>query len=189
MLRSEPCLAKFSFYQLNIQSLTITMAEEDTAPDAMQFDLKEYDVTCCLEYLHCGSTKLILGKEEAEMKRNVCFGLCNSTKRGPYGELGTVDIAHVCCFIGFAANSLMLQQGQCQSTGCGCEQQKVNEIVTELKRRQAFRGDRAKVRLAETTLSSINDLNAKVDLILDHLNLTPPETAKALPVTPHSMAR
>ncbi len=24
------------------------MAEEDTAPDAMQFDLKEYDVTCCL---------------------------------------------------------------------------------------------------------------------------------------------
>lgn len=56
----------------------------------------------------------------------------------------------------------MLQQGQCQSTGCGCEQQKVNEIVTELKHRQAFRGDRAKVRLAETTLSSIKDLNTKV---------------------------
>lgn len=50
--------------------------------------------------------------------------------------------------------------GQC--TGCGCEKEKVDGIVAELKKRQAFRGDRAKVRMAESTLSSIQELNSKV---------------------------
>jgi hypothetical protein len=36
-----------------------------------------------------------------------------------------------------------------------------------------MRGDRAKVRLAETTVASLNELHAKVDGILDHLKIEP----------------
>ena len=60
------------------------------------------------------------------------------------------------------ATSLMPIDGETQMIGCGCEQDKVANIVAELKKRQAYRGDRAKIRLAETTLSSIKELNAKV---------------------------
>lgn len=36
-----------------------------------------------------------------------------------------------------------------------------------------MRGDRAKVRLAETTVASLKELHAKVDAILEHLNIDP----------------
>ena len=92
-----------------------------------------------------------------------------------YGELGTVDTVDVCCFKGFSAGSLMPTEGQSQCTGCGCEGDKVNDIVTELKKRQAFRGDRAKTRMAEATIKSLNELNTKVDMIMEHLSLKIPE--------------
>eukprot|EP00804_Cyclotella_cryptica_P009075 CCRYP_003158-RA/>CCRYP_003158-RA protein AED:0.17 eAED:0.17 QI:252/0.5/0.8/1/0.75/0.8/5/229/173 len=173
------------------------MSEEVNAPDAMQFDHQERDVTCCIVspifvcYTLC-RTNMRLGITFIFLFP-IYFFTCRISllwEYQAYGELGTVDINHVCCFVGFAANSLMTKQDSCQATGCGCEEEKVNDIVTELKKRQAFRGDRAKVRLAETTLSSIQDLNAKVDLILNHLNITPPETAKAVTaVTSDTMTR
>lgn len=68
-----------------------------------------------------------------------------------YGELGTVDSNTICCFYGFGAASLMPQEGQnMQCTGCGCEKENVDGIVAELKKRQQMRGDRAKMRMAET---------------------------------------
>ena len=76
--------------------------------------------------------------------------------------MGTVDSVNTCCFVGFAASSLMPADQASQCTGCGCEGDKVQDIVTELKRRQAFRGDRAKVRMAEATLESLSQLNTKV---------------------------
>ena len=60
-----------------------------------------------------------------------------------------------------------------QCIGCGCDQAKVDEIVAELKKRQQMRGDRAKVRLAETTVASLNELHAKVDAIMEHLKIEP----------------
>lgn len=164
------------------------MAERKGAPDVMKFDHQEYDVTCCLERICCGNTKLTMGEEEVELKNNVCFGMCKGVKRGPYGEMGTVDSQNFCCFIGFAASSLMAD-GQAQCTGCGCEEEKVSGIVDELKKRQQFRGDRAKVRMAEATLSSLQDLTSKVDLILDHLNLTSPETGTKVAATAEAMTR
>lgn len=62
-----------------------------------------------------------------------------------------------------------------QCTGAGCEGDKVGEIVTELKKRQAFRGDRAKVRMGEATLASLEELNTKINLIMEHLSLDVPE--------------
>ena len=72
-----------------------------------------------------------------------------------------------------------MQENQpAQCTGCGCQVDFVNEIVDKLKRRQEMRGDRAKVRLAETTLQSLEDLHRKMDIILQNMNL--PEQAKMM---------
>lgn len=99
-----------------------------------------------------------------------------------YGEMGTVDASNCLCFVGFAVSSLM-EDGDSKCTGCGCETDKVNGIVKELKRRQAFRGDRAKVRMGEATLESLEQLNTKVrsivlrhspSLFLDYIRQTPP---------------
>mmetsp|Transcript_11079 Transcript_11079/g.27257 ORF Transcript_11079/g.27257 Transcript_11079/m.27257 type:complete len:158 (-) Transcript_11079:178-651(-) len=149
------------------------MAETTGSPDAMRFEHKELDVSCCIEQLFCGGTKLIMGEEEVELKKKSCAGICNSTKRGPYGEMGTVDGGNCLCFKGFSASSLM-PDGDMQCIGCGCEGEKVDEIVAELKNRQKFRGDRAKVRMAEATLSSLEELTSKVDLIMNHLNIEAP---------------
>ena len=156
------------------------MAEDFSQPDAARFKHEEYDVTCCCEVICCGGTRLVLGEEEAEMSKNACCGICKSTKRGPYGELGTVDSVQTCCFYGFRAASLMTEAGEGESvqcTGCGCEQARVLEIVANLKKRQEMRGDRAKVRLAETTLESIQQLHTKVDMIWElmtgNLNSSP----------------
>lgn len=155
------------------------MAEDPSAPDAIRFKREDHDVTCCCEYLCCGNTKLILGEEEAELIKNTCCGLCTAKKRGPYGELGTVDSNTICCFYGFGAASLMPgPEGEnYQCTGCGCEQSKVDALVAELKKRQEMRGDRAKVRLAETTLSSLQELHQKVDTMMEFMNVPFPASA------------
>ncbi|KAL7533888.1 hypothetical protein ACHAWF_004656, partial [Thalassiosira exigua] len=140
----------------NIMSESLTGAK-----DVQRFEQREEDVTCCIETLCCGSARLIMGEEEVELKKSCLGGICNSTKRGPYGEMGTVDTVNTCCFSGFKTDSLMAPD-QAKHIGCGCEGEKVNDIVTELKRRQAFRGDRAKVRMAEATLKSLDGLNKKV---------------------------
>jgi len=155
------------------------MAEDPAQPDAIRFEHEEHDVTCCCERLFGGSTVLILGAEEAELVRTLCCGACRTEKRGPYGELGTVDSSLICCcFYGFGAASLMTRSDgggeQMQCTGCGCEKERVDKLVEELKKRQQMRGDRAKVRLAESTVKSLERLHEKVDLILDHLQIEPP---------------
>ena len=156
------------------------MAEKPGKPDAARFEHEEFDVSCCCEILFCGGSRLVLGEEEAEMHTTACCGICKSSKRGPYGELGTVDSVQTCCFSGFRAASLMTSGGDgeaVQCTGCGCEKDKVDQIVANLKNRQEMRGDRAKVRLAETTLESLQGLHTKVDtlteLVAKHLEIEP----------------
>jgi hypothetical protein len=153
------------------------MAEEPSKPDVQRFPHEEHDVTCCCEVIFCGGSTLILGEEDAELSKTSCCGICKGKKRGPYGELGTVDSTQFCCFYGFAAASLMANEQDIQCTGCGCEQEKVNAIVAELKKRQAMRGDRAKTRMAESTLESISLLHKKMDAIMEKLGF-PPVTAK-----------
>jgi hypothetical protein len=153
------------------------MAEEPSKPDVQRFAHEEHDVTCCCEVIFCGGTKLILGEEDAELFKTSCGGMCKGKKRGPYGELGTVDSGNCLCFYGFAAASLMQTEQDMQCTGCGCEKEKVDAIVAELKKRQALRGDRAKTRMAESTVASLSSLHKKVDAIMASLDL-PPVTAE-----------
>lgn len=145
------------------------MAEETDRPDVATFDTKEYDVTCCLDTLFCGSKKLTLGPDEAELAGNCCFQVCTSQKRGPYGELGTVDKSTCACFVGFIATSLTGDEMIC--TGLGCDDAAVTEIVSDLKERQGMRGDRAKTRMGESTLKSLDSLHKKVDMIMDSMKI------------------
>mmetsp|Transcript_3151 Transcript_3151/g.3559 ORF Transcript_3151/g.3559 Transcript_3151/m.3559 type:complete len:158 (+) Transcript_3151:63-536(+) len=147
------------------------MAEEQSTPDVQRFDHKEYDVTCCFETLFCGTAHLILGEEDAELNKSCLGGICKSKKRGPYGELGTIDSSNCCCFVGFAANSLMEDPNAYKHIGCGCDGDEIDEIVTELKKRQALRGDRAKTRMAESTVASLKLLHQKVDAVMNKLDM------------------
>lgn len=57
--------------------------------------------------------------------------------RRPYGELGSVEMANVCCCVGFKSN---LSDGSTEGSstivpGNCCETTLVEEIVRELKRR------------------------------------------------------
>lgn len=157
------------------------MAEDPSQPDVARFDREDHNVTCCLEALCCGKSILVLGEDEAELTKTCWGGICTTKKRGPYGELGTVDSEVCCCFYGFAAASLMPSNGDSSGTqciGCGCDHVSVDRIVAELKKRQQMRGDRAKVRMAETTVKSLKSLHQKVDMIMDHLNLEPPAASE-----------
>ena len=56
----------------------------------------------------------------------------------PYGELGSVERANVCCFVGFTSNLSSVSEGGGQSPmipGNCCETALVDEIVRELKMR------------------------------------------------------
>ena len=68
----------------------------------------------------------------------------------------------------------MPAEGAAQCTGCGCEQEKVDGIVAELKKRQGLRGDRAKTRMAESTVQSLKLLHQKMDLIMEKLDIEKP---------------
>ena len=149
------------------------MAEDKNQPDVQRFEEEIYDVTCCLQRIFCGEVKLTLGPDEAEMNRHCLCGTCTSNKRGPYGELGTVDSSQWLCFYGFRAASLMEDPDDMKCIGFGCERASVDKIVAELKLRQGGRGDRAKVRMAETTLAQLDLLHKKVDALMEKMEVQP----------------
>ena len=121
------------------------------------FGYKEYDVTnlcdkfCPLAFiLTLGShqKRLLLEPEEAVLVTKDC---CNTaTERRPYGELESVDkltSCGICATFNFGGTPI--------SPGCGCSEQLVDEIVTELKARMKARGDTGQIRRAEQQLREI----------------------------------
>ena len=151
------------------------MAETKGTPDVARFEERTEDVTCCCEMIFCGGSKMVMGSDEVEYTANCCGPLCVTKKRGPYGELGTVDVGNCCCFHGFSIGSFFTE-GEIHCTGCGCERDRVADIVEELKKRQGLRGDRAKTRMQETTLAELSCLHKKVDAIMAKLEV--PQTAE-----------
>lgn len=103
-----------------------------------------------------GSKKLVLDEEEAYVEVS---GLCNANTRRPYGELQSVDKCNFLCFNGMSSE---LFRGFIVCPGWGCQQEKVLEIVTELKKRMKDRGDTGQIRRTE-------DLLVKIDALADEL--------------------
>ena len=114
-------------------------------------------------------------------------GLCNVDSRRPYGELQSVDKANCFCCIGVA--SALLQSGPV-CPGMGCDNDYVNEIVTEMKKRMKERGDTAQLLRTEEALVEIKELRSEVsnirsDLgaIMKALNVTPTSTSPTFEMT------
>ena len=57
------------------------------------------------------------------------------------------------------------------SPGCGCDAEKVDDLVAELKARQLGRGDTAQIKRAEQTLERLDEIETKLDKIMDHLSI------------------
>jgi hypothetical protein len=74
----------------------------------------------------------------------------------PYGELGSVDRSTcLCCISAESAFGPL-------SPGCGCDEEMVDLIVHELKRRMRERGDTAQIMRAEETLARLDEVDAKL---------------------------
>lgn len=61
--------------------------------------------------------------------------------------------------------------------GCGCESELVQQIHDELQCRKVGRGNIAQLRQMELTTAQVKDVNAKLDIIMEHLSLTAPPSA------------
>ncbi|CAM9542501.1 unnamed protein product [Ectocarpus sp. 8 AP-2014] len=153
------------------------------------FEKKTYDVTdtycqCCL-IVTCpltwaaicpgvlGKKILVLEEEEAILTQDCC--IYHSVAHRPYGELGSVERENVCCFVGFTSNlSPTKSEGGGPAAiipGNCCETALVNEIVEELKKRMKHRGDTGQIKRAEENLKEIRHLHAKIDAVMEHLNI------------------
>eukprot|EP00959_Pyramimonas_sp_CCMP1952_P006850 143061-Pyramimonas_sp.AAC.1 len=141
----------------------VPMMHYAPAPQIMDQELEEYvplqdkvyDVTNMQEQI-CGfiwcpccglqTTKLMMDDQEVLLKtRNACF---SNTQRRPYAQLGSVDmITTACgCYTLISDFAPVTEDGKGGLTpGCGCDGEKVTEIVRELQDRQRKRGGVAQV--------------------------------------------
>jgi hypothetical protein len=105
-------------------------------------------------------------KFEQEQVTKTDVDLCGThTSRRPYGELGGVDRSSCCCFVTAVSAFGPI------SPGCGCNEDGVDEIVTEFKRRLRHRGDVLQWRQTELALERLDEVDAKLDLIMSHLQI------------------
>jgi hypothetical protein len=143
---------------------------------AQQFQTKEYDVTdCSTQFCCCGSKILTLEPEEAVLKTTTCVG--GSTKRLPYGDLGSVEKVEACgCCASFKSNlSPDTDEGKAPiAPGCGCSGELVTEIVEELKSRMKHRGNTGNILRAEEAVKIMEAMTAKVDAMLTYLGVAIP---------------
>ena len=74
----------------------------------------------------------------------------------PYGELGSVAKGNCLCCVSARSGVGDFQPG------CGCNEERVDEIVSELKTRMRARGDTAQILRTEETLKRLDVLDAKI---------------------------
>ena len=155
-------------------------------PLVQQFDRQEYDVTdkgCQLCQLLCcpliwtpiipgmiGTKILILEPEEAVLETR-CSCCYHSNSRRPYGELGSVD-ATTCCFCtGFTSNLTSIAgTPMVLCPGCGNDNDRVENIVAELRRRMRTRGDTGQIQRAEENARRIMELQQTVNILVEKID-------------------
>lgn len=83
--------------------------------------------------------------------------LCGKhVSKRPYGELGSVDRSTCLCCISVESAFGPI------SPGCGCDTERVDEIVMELKQRMRQRGDTAQIQRTEETLQRLTEVETKL---------------------------
>ena len=111
---------------------------------------------------------------------------CTTAKRRlPYGELGGVDKVQNCGCDAFGGGSLgVLQPGW----GGAEEAPLISEILATLKRRQQSRGDQGQIQRAEEANVRMQRLEAKLDAIIKHMNVSVPPFVPASAPIDHSIS-
>ena len=92
-----------------------------------------------------------------------------SESKRPYGELGSVAKSNCFCCVAVTSSFGDI------SPGCGCDEATVDVVVEELKSRQRGRGDTAQIQRAEQVKERLNEMDEKLDLIMNHLNIPQPQ--------------
>jgi len=199
------------------ETATVTSAAEGDEYAAMitshdrpvRFERKEYNatdigcqtllcLTCPLHFLpvipgFMGTKRIIMDEEEvvAQIECGSCYSI--NTRR-PYGELGSVDKVQYLCCTGVSSE---LSKKMPIFIGWGCEDERVAEIVAELKKRMKARGDTGQIQKAELALQEIRALREENQLLredmkalLDHFNIEiPSERAARQPSSSEEMDR
>lgn len=176
--RAEEALDVLKLLMAKVDALSRTMAVPsvqimDSQAQKPQFEHKEYNLTnCCDTCCSCGMTKITLNlePEEAVLHGENCCG--TTTSRRPYGELGSVSATKQCC----GCHSVSSGLGGF-SPGWGCDEDLVNEIVAELKVRMKERGDTGNIQRQELTLAMLREQDAKLNAIMQKLNVPIPQAA------------
>ena len=111
----------------------------------------------CVSISDAKLVSFILPKESFSHTFRARSDLCGRhVSKRPYGELGSVDRGTcLCCVNADSAFGPI-------SPGCGCETEKVDDIVSELKARMRQRGDTAQINRAEETLKRLDEVDAKL---------------------------
>jgi len=160
------------------------MSDSESGAESGLLNEEEFETTStCSKILFCGMLKqgLTLEPEEAVLTTTTCFS--STSKRMPYGELGSVEhtTAFGCCHT-FTSNLNPTGDGGQPlpiAPGCGCESELVEEIVSQLKARMKGRGDTGNIRRAEESLKLTKMLSAKVDAIMRHMQIPTPSIAES----------
>jgi len=94
-----------------------------------------------------------------------------SNNRMPYGQMGSVDSATVCCCC-HHVNGM--------SPGWGCDEAKVKEISQDLQERKVGRGNIAQLKNQENTMYNAIELDVRTDILMQHLDVAYPPTQESM---------
>ena len=95
----------------------------------------------------------------------------------------------ICCW-GVGSDLLEGVEGKAPiMPGFGCSRPLVEELVAELQARKVGRGNIAQLKAQEVLAQRVDHMHSKLDLILAHLNITPPPPPALGVPQPDSMLR
>ncbi len=141
------------------------------------FDATNYIQSACACFWSLGivgwtTKRLTLDNDEAILTtKNFCV---NAVQKRPYAQLGAVDKENVCLCCYQVKTDLDGANGEGLSRGWGCDSEWVSEVTSELQARKVGRGNIAQLKAQEVLATRVDHLHAKLDIILEHLRLSPP---------------
>ena len=119
---------------------------------------------------------MTLDDEEMIIDSKDCCGN-HAVQKRPYAQLGNVESSVDCCGTYKIKTDGLGGPGDgwAPGTACGGNGDLVAELVKELQARKIGRGNVAQVQEAALMKQEVAFLHQKMDLILAHLNIEPPQ--------------
>lgn len=152
------------------------------------FPVKQYDVAnfaeaygaiCCVGIT---SRTLELESEEVVLRTQNCC--CTSAQRRPYAQLNVVEKREVCWGTCIGLNSDLAPMNEKGEggirPGCGCETEKVRQIVDDLNTRKDGRGKIAQMRQQRFMLEKVSKIAVQLPVLLKHYGVDYPPDGSTL---------